>query len=62
LGLVYSFRSSGHYHHSRRHENIQAGMVLEKELRALHLDPRHPEGDCLLQVARRRLPPSLGRA
>ncbi|KAL6050108.1 hypothetical protein STEG23_036851, partial [Scotinomys teguina] len=31
------FRSSVHYHHGREHGNVQADMVLEKELRVLHL-------------------------
>ena len=37
LGLAYSFRGSVHYHHGRKHGNVQADMVLE-ELRVLHLD------------------------
>jgi hypothetical protein len=32
------------YHHSRKHGNIQADMVLEKELRVLHLDPQAVKG------------------
>jgi hypothetical protein len=35
LGLTYRFRGSVHYHHGRKHGSIQAGMVLEKELRVL---------------------------
>jgi hypothetical protein len=34
LGLAYNFRVLVHYHHGRK----QASMVLEKELRVLHLD------------------------
>ena len=34
LGLAYSFRGLVHYHHG----SMQADMVLEKELRVLHLD------------------------
>jgi hypothetical protein len=34
LGLAYSFRGLVHY----RHGSMQADMVLEKELRVLHLD------------------------
>jgi hypothetical protein len=37
MGLDYRFRNSMHYHHGRKHGNIQAGLVLEKELRVLHL-------------------------
>jgi hypothetical protein len=40
LGLAYSFRDSVHYHHGKKHNSIQADMVLEKELRVLHLDPK----------------------
>jgi hypothetical protein len=32
------FRGSVHYHHGRKHGSIQVDMVLEKELRVLHLD------------------------
>jgi hypothetical protein len=45
LGLAYRFRGSVHYHHGGKHGSIQAGLVLEKELRDLHLD---------LKAARRR--------
>jgi hypothetical protein len=37
LGLVYRFRGLVHYHHGRKHGRVQADMVLEKELRILHL-------------------------
>jgi hypothetical protein len=37
-GVVYSFRGLVHYHHGRKHGSMQADMVLEKELRVLHLD------------------------
>lgn len=33
LGLDYSFGGSVHYHHGRKHGNMQADMVLEKELK-----------------------------
>jgi hypothetical protein len=46
LGLNYSFRDLVHYHHEK-HGSIQADMVLEKEMRALHLDPQAAEGDCV---------------
>ena len=32
LGLAYSFRGLVHYYHGRKHGNVQADMVLEKEL------------------------------
>jgi hypothetical protein len=37
LGLAYSFRGLVHYHHCVKHISTQADMVLEKELRVLHL-------------------------
>jgi hypothetical protein len=43
LGLTY--RGLVHYHHSRKHGNMQADVV-EKELRVLHL---------VLKATRRRL-------
>jgi hypothetical protein len=36
IGL--KFRGSVLYHHGRKHGSVQAGMVLEQELRVLHLD------------------------
>ena len=47
MELAYRFRGSVRYHHSGKHGSIQADMVLEKELRVLHLDPKAAEGDCL---------------
>ena len=41
-----SFRGSDHYHHGRKHGSLQVDMVLEKDLKILHLDPK---------VSRRRL-------
>jgi hypothetical protein len=41
LGLANSLRGSvHHHHHGGKHGSVQADMVLEKELRALHLDPK----------------------
>jgi hypothetical protein len=39
LGQAYSFRSLVRYCHVKKPGGTQAGMVLEKELRVLHLDP-----------------------
>jgi hypothetical protein len=36
LGQAYSFRGSVHYHHGRKHDNIQADILLEG-LKVLHL-------------------------
>ena len=38
LGLAYSFRGLVHYLYGRKHGSLQADIVLEKELRVLHLD------------------------
>jgi hypothetical protein len=46
LRLAYSFRGSVHHHQGRKHGSRQADMVLEEELRVLHLDPQAAEGDC----------------
>jgi hypothetical protein len=42
IGLAYSVRGSVHYHHWKL-SNIQAGMVLQKELRDVH--PEESERD-----------------
>jgi hypothetical protein len=39
LGQAYNFKVSVHYN-GRKHGSIQADIVLEKELRVLHLDPK----------------------
>ena len=39
LGLAYISRDLVHYHYGRKHGSLQADMVLEKELKVLHLDP-----------------------
>jgi hypothetical protein len=52
-GLAYSSFGSVHYHHAGKHGSIQADMLLEKELRVLHHDPK---------AARKRLTSILGRA
>jgi hypothetical protein len=37
--MAYSFRGSVHYSNGRKHDSLQADMVLE-ESRVLHLDPK----------------------
>jgi hypothetical protein len=37
LGLAYRFRGSVYYYPGQKYGSIQAEMVLEKELRVLHL-------------------------
>ena len=46
MGLAYNFRGSLPYHHDGEHGSIQEDMVLEKELRVLHLDLQAADGDC----------------
>jgi hypothetical protein len=53
LGLTYRFRGSVHYHHGKKHGSIQADMVLEEELRTLHLD---------LKAAKKKISSAQGRA
>jgi hypothetical protein len=53
LKLSHRFRGSVCYHQGRKHGSIQAGTVLEKELRVLHLVPKGTS---------RRLSSVLGRA
>jgi hypothetical protein len=38
LWLTYSFRGLVLYYHGGKHDSIQAGMALEKELRIQHLN------------------------
>jgi hypothetical protein len=42
--MAYSFRDADHYHHGRMHYSKPVDMVLEKELRVLHLDPKAARG------------------
>ena len=37
MGLTYSSRGLVHCHYGRKHGGMQADMVLEEELRVLHL-------------------------
>jgi hypothetical protein len=46
MGLPYSFRGLVHYHHGEKHGSMGADMVLERELRFLHLDLQ-AAGDCV---------------
>ena len=47
LGLPYSFRGYVHYHHGKEHDSMRADMVLEKDLRVLHLYLQVAEGHCV---------------
>jgi hypothetical protein len=38
--LPNKFRDLVHYYHGEEHGNIQADLVLERELGVLHLDPK----------------------
>ena len=44
MGLAYTLRGLVHDCHGRKHGSMQADMMLEKELRVLHLDPQAAEG------------------
>jgi hypothetical protein len=50
LWLTYGFRCLVYYHHGGKHGSIQPDMVLEKDLRVLHLDPQ-ANGDSVLYWA-----------
>ena len=62
LGLAYCFRGLIHYHHSRKHGSMPADIVLEKELRVLHLDLKVIRRDWHPQAARRKLSSTMGGA
>jgi hypothetical protein len=52
LELAYSFRDLVHYTHGRKHGSMQADMVREKELIALHLDPKASRRRVWITLAR----------
>ena len=62
LRLPYRFRGLVHYYHSRKNSSIQADMVLEKELRVLHLYLKATSRDWPSQPAMREVSFSLGGA
>ena len=45
LGLAYSFRGLVHYHCGGKHGGKQEDIVLQKELRVIHLDPQATDRD-----------------
>ena len=45
LGLAYKTIALVHYCYGENHGSTQANMVLEKELRVLHLESQAAEGD-----------------
>ena len=47
VGAGLQFQRSVHYHHGRKHGSVQVDMVLEKELRVLHLDLKAASGGSL---------------
>ena len=53
IGAALQFQGSVHYHHARIHWSIQADMVLEKELRILHLDLKAARKKTVFQASRR---------
>jgi hypothetical protein len=40
LGAGLSYRGLVYYYHSEKHDSMQVDMVLENEVRVLHLDPQ----------------------
>jgi hypothetical protein len=40
IGTFLCFRGLVHYHHGRKHGNMQKDIELEKELRVLYQDPQ----------------------
>jgi hypothetical protein len=46
IGAGLQFRGSVHYQHGRKCGCAQTDMVLEKELRVLHLDPQAAGREC----------------
>ena len=61
MGLASRFRGSVHYHHGGKHDSMQTDIVLEKELRVLHLDLKAAERICSTQASNRRVSSTLGR-
>jgi hypothetical protein len=47
LGLVSRFRDSVPYHQGGKHDSVQADMILDKELKVLHLDLTAAKKYCL---------------
>ena len=45
FGAGLLFRELVHYHHGRKHDDMQTEMMLEKMLRVLHLDRQSVERD-----------------
>lgn len=46
LGPAYRFRGSVHYCHGRKHADLWADIMLQKELRVLYFDPQAAKGGC----------------
>jgi hypothetical protein len=49
------FKCSVFYHHGGKHGSVQSDMVVEKELRDVHHDPKAARSRRSSQVARRGL-------
>ena len=45
IGVGFQFKGIVYCHHGGKHGSMQAGMLLEKELRVLRLDPQAREED-----------------
>ena len=46
MGAGLSYRGLVYYYHSEKHDSMQVDMVLENEVRVLHLDPQAAGRDC----------------
>ena len=51
IGAGLQFRDSVHYCHGEKHGSVQADMMLETELRVLHLDAQAAEVNATLGLA-----------
>jgi hypothetical protein len=49
IGAGLQFRGLVH-HHGKTYGGMQAVLVLEKELRVLHIDPKAAEGNCVSDI------------
>jgi hypothetical protein len=52
IGAGLQFGGAVYHHHGRKHGDVHANMVLEKELRVLHLDPMATRRSVSLQAVK----------
>ena len=46
ISLAFSFRGLAYCRHVEKHGDMQKDMVLERDVRVLHLDLQAAEGEC----------------